>query len=204
MLWTLAVPHTCSLYRLGDVGIQSCKFGRDNMVNGSINIDDAGNPGADSGSEFLSPSRKSWTAVIIPESVASLVSKAMSIPIPMFADEGLSSAGTSIDLPNWGDVVAEQKVAFCTSKQRHEIQIADFVAFAIVRTQWILAQQTLGKPPSRGDLEFLKTTSDFNVLNLPAVMFSVENISREALEFFLQRDRRDKGLPSRPRKPGQH
>src|SRR5262245_31677804 len=47
------------------------------MVQGSINIDDAGNPGAESGSEFLSETRKSWTAVIIPSSIAGDVSTAM-------------------------------------------------------------------------------------------------------------------------------
>jgi hypothetical protein len=45
------------------------------MIQGSINIDDAGNP--DSGSEFLSETRKSWTAVIIPSSVARDVSTEM-------------------------------------------------------------------------------------------------------------------------------
>jgi hypothetical protein len=287
------------------------------MVQGSINIDDAGNPGADSGSDFLSPTRKSWTAVIIPSSMASEISAAMDIfltgvrgefgvqeihftdiysgrgvwrgvaiakrieifelmkgimesfslpvvhrtvsaetlndhhetvsrfkpapgswwniqdiphfgflllcsnvsqhlrglcaefpqdfklPLRTYVDEGIANAGTFIELPNWGDVIESQKVLFCNSKDRAEIQIADFAAFSISRTQWIMAQQKLGQSVSRGDLEFLKTTSNFNILNLPKVEFSIENISRESFEFFLSRDRREKDLSGRPRKfPG--
>jgi hypothetical protein len=47
------------------------------MAQGSINIDDAGNPGVESGSEFLSKTRKSWTAVIIPSSIARDISTVM-------------------------------------------------------------------------------------------------------------------------------
>ena len=47
------------------------------MVTGCIYVDDAGNPGAESGSDFLSSSRKSWTAVIVPSSVADAVEVGM-------------------------------------------------------------------------------------------------------------------------------
>ena len=284
------------------------------MIQGSINIDDAGNPGADSGSDFLSQTRKSWTAVIIPSSIAHEISAMMDIfltgvrdefgvqelhftdiysgrgawkgvaiakrieifelmkgifesrslpvvhqtvsaetlndhqeifsrfkpapgswwnikdvshlsflflcstvskhlrelsaecpqdfklPLPTFVDEGIAKAGTSIALPNWGDVIEGQKILFGNSKDRPELQIADFAAFSISRTQWVMAQQKLGKSVSRGDLEFLKTTSNLNILNLPKVAFSIDNISRESFELVLSRDRSEKGLPSRPRK----
>lgn len=287
------------------------------MVQGSINIDDSGNPGADSGSDFLSSTRKSWTAVIVPSSIANDISVAMDIfnagvrdefgaeelhftdiyggrgvwkgveltkriqifglmrnivesfalpivhqtasaetlndhrktlspfkrlpgswwdpgniahfgllflcwnvsqylkqfgadcpgdfklPFHTYIDEGLAKAGTSIELPNWGDVFEDQKIMFCKSKDRAELQIADFAAFSISRTQWIMAHQTVGKEVSKGDLEFLRTTSGFNVLNLPKIEFSTDNISRESFEFVLSRDRHEKGLPNRPRKfPG--
>lgn len=284
------------------------------MVQGSINIDDAGTPGADSGSDFLSQTRKSWTAVIIPSSIAHEISEMMDIflagvtsefgvqelhftdiysgrgawkgvaiakrieifelmkgvvesralpivhqtvseetfndhqesfsrikrvpgswwnikdvshfgflvlcsniskhlrelsaqhpqdfklPLPTFVDEGIAKAGASIALPNWGNVIEGQKALFENSKDRPELQIADFAAFSISRTQWVMMQQELGKPVSRGDQEFLKTTSKFNILNLPRVAFSIDNISREGFEFVLSRDRLEKGLPSRPRK----
>ncbi len=282
------------------------------MARGSIYVDDAGNPGADSGSDFLSSSRKSWTAVIVPSSVADEVAKlmdifltgvrgdfdaselhfteiysgrgvwkdvavekrieifdlmkhileALSLPIvhqtaseetlndhqitlskftrapgawwdikdvshfgflmlcskvsryisemhedgpedfvlsmPLFVDEGLAKAGVSVELPNWANVIEGPRAQFCNSKEMPGIQIADFAAFAISRTQWIMAQQELGVPPKKGDLKFLELTSGFNLLNLPIIEFSADNLSREAYEVMLARDRRMKGLASRP------
>lgn len=49
------------------------------MTSGAIYVDDSGNPGADSGSDFLPSSRKSWTAVIVPSVVADKVRVAMDI-----------------------------------------------------------------------------------------------------------------------------
>lgn len=282
------------------------------MVTGCIYVDDAGNPGAESGSDFLSSSRKSWTAVIVPSSVAGAVEVGMGmflkgvrgefgaselhftdiysgrgvwedvaiikrieifdlmkgilesfslpivhqtaseellhdhervfsrlvkspnsrwdiknvshlgflllcsnlsryiaelhkqgpkdfiLPMPLMVDEGIAKEGGSIDLPNWGSVIAGQKALFSTSKDTPGIQIADFAAFAISRTQWILAQQKIGSPVKRGDLEFLKMTSGLNILNLPMLPFWPNNISKEAYESTLEEDRRMKGLPSRP------
>jgi Protein of unknown function (DUF3800) len=122
------------------------------------------------------------------------------LPLPAYVDEGLAKAGTCIGLPNWGDVIEGQKVLFCGSRENVGIQIADFAAFAISRTQWITIQQKLGEPVSKGDMLFLKTTARLNVLNLPMVAFSTDNLSRESYEFFLSRDRQEKGLPARPRK----
>jgi hypothetical protein len=282
---------------------------------GSIYIDDSGNPGADSGSDFLSPTRKSWTAVIVPSPIAHDVTTVMdvflagvkndfgaselhftdiysgrgvwenvpvakrieifdlmkhllsrfalpivhqtvseetlndhpgireklvrpagwwwdpantshfgflvlcfnlcaylrqmnqdtpaefSLPMPLFVDEGLAAAGTTIGLPGWGDVIEGQRAHFCDSANSPGIQIADFAAFAIARTQWIMVQQRVGRAIKKGDLEFLKTTSDLNLVNLPKVAVSPENISKEAYEFLLSRDRRKKGLPPRPKVP---
>lgn len=284
------------------------------MVHGAINIDDSGNPGVESGSDFLSSTRKSWTAVIIPPGIANEASMSLKIflrgvkdefgadelhftdiysgrnawksvpirkrveifelmasimesfalpvihqtistesfndhtntlsriqrapgswwdikdishfgflllcsnvakylremtsefpkdfqlPLPAFVDEGLAKAGTSIELPNWGDVFEGQRVSFCDSRDNAGVQVADFAAFSISRTQWIISQQVLGEKVSRGDLEFLKTAGRLNVLNLPTFAFSVENLSREGFEFILSRDRKEKGLPRRPSK----
>ena len=50
-----------------------------------IYIDDAGNPGASSPSVFLSESRKSWAAIIIPQEIADEVEVAMRL----FLDEAV-------------------------------------------------------------------------------------------------------------------
>jgi hypothetical protein len=283
-------------------------------MDGAIYIDDAGNPGAASGSDFLSGSRKSWTAVVVPSSIANDVSTAMTmflagvqqdfgadelhftdiysgrgvwesvevarrleifdlmkmivnkfalpifhqtvseetfldnqvalsvyakvpgspwdikdvshfgflilcsrmaknlrdlsfsspsdfvLPMPLFVDEGIGKAGTDIPLPNWGDVFDGQNARFRTSHEMAGIQIADFAAFAISRTQWIMVQQKLGTPIKRGDLEFLSLTAGFNSVDLPLVGFSPENISKEAYEFVLSQYRRANGLSLRPPK----
>ncbi len=49
------------------------------MAEGAIYVDDSGNPGAESGSEFLPSARKSWTAVIVPSVVADRVEEGMRI-----------------------------------------------------------------------------------------------------------------------------
>ena len=49
-----------------------------NINNGSIVFDDAGTPGAESKSSFLHDSRKSWCAVVIPDSVATQIDTALS------------------------------------------------------------------------------------------------------------------------------
>ena len=118
--------------------------------------------------------------------------------MPLIVDEGIAKAGVSIDLPNWGSVIAGQKALFSTSKDTPGIQIADFAAFAISRTQWIMAQQRKEASVKRGDLEFLKMTSGLNILNLPMLPFWPNNISKGAYESVLGEGRRMKGLPGRP------
>lgn len=283
-------------------------------MTGAIYVDDSGNPGADSGSDFLSSSRKSWTAVIVPSTVAEHVSTAMgiflagvqeefgadelhfmeiyggkgawknvsvekridifdhmrmivegfqlpiihqtvseetfadhhqafsnmkrangawwnikdiahfgflllcsqvshhlknfqqkspsdfSLPFPLLVDEGIAKSGTDISLPNWGDAIEGPVARFRDSKDVPGIQIADFVAFAIARTQWIMVHQKLGKATKEGDLRFLTLTSGFNLLNLPMLRFSPENLSKDAYEFALSRDRQKKGLTPRPKR----
>jgi len=280
-------------------------------MGGAIYVDDSGTPGSKSGSDFLSSSRKSWTAVIVPDSVAVQVSTGMDIfltgvreefgadelhfmeiyggrgiwkqvplekriaifdsmqmiverfqfpivhqtvsdwtlkdhpttmvkklgewwnpqdishfgflylcsqvakhlrehqldfpdefplPMPLYVDEGLAKAGTDIKLPNWSDAIEGPVAHFRTSKDMPGIQIADFAAFTISRTQWIMAQQKLGETPSRGDLLFLQITGGFNVLNLPKTTLARDNISKEAYEFVLSRDRQNKGLTPRPKR----
>lgn len=121
-------------------------------------------------------------------------------PLPMFADEGLAVAGASIPLPNWEDVIAGPSVNFATSQEIAGIQIADFAAFTITRTQWIVVQRELGTPVSRAEEEFLSYGAGLNIVNLPKYAASKINLSKDSYEFFLERDRVAKGLPRKPRK----
>ncbi|MCZ0963234.1 DUF3800 domain-containing protein [Paracoccus sp. EF6] len=282
-------------------------------VRPGIYVDDSGNPGTDSGSIHLSKTRKSWTAVIIPPSLARVCSQIMdiflkgikqdhcatelhftdifsgrgvwkkvdiedrikmfrlmasfvarmelpivhvttsqetlndhslffkgirldsnqfwdiSVPrfgflrccleiseyaremrayghpdfndtLPMFADEGLAVAGSIIPLPNWGDVIYGPSVRFSRSQDVAGIQIADFAAFTISRTQWIVAQRRFGTPVSRSDEEFLRYGAELNVVNLPRVSVQKTHLSKEHLESILEQDRISKGLTSKPLK----
>ena len=281
------------------------------MFSGCIYIDDAGNPGTESGSDYLSSSRKSWTAVIVPTSIAKAVEMSMELflkgvknefgaselhftdiysgrgiwkevaidkrieifdlmknilesfslpivhqtaseetihenknvfanwvksptsrwdihdvshlgflklcsnlsrhiqklqkqdpkdfklPLPLVVDEGIAKAGARLDLPNWGSVISGQKAQFSNSKDTPGIQIADFAAFVISRTQWIMAKQEQESSIKRGDLAFLKLTTGLNILNLPELPFWSNHISKQAYESALDEDRRIKGLQVR-------
>jgi hypothetical protein len=121
-------------------------------------------------------------------------------PLPLFADEGLAVAGADIPLPNWGDVVEGPSVRFDKSQDVAGIQIADFTAFTISRTQWIIAKRRLGTPLSRSDEEFLSYGKGLNIVNLPMVSVEKTQLSKEHLEEMLQQDRISKGLPRKPSK----
>jgi hypothetical protein len=49
------------------------------VMGGAIYADDSGNPGVESGSVFLPADRKSWTAVIVPTTIAGHVEQGMKI-----------------------------------------------------------------------------------------------------------------------------
>lgn len=59
------------------------------------------------------------------------------LPFPLFADEGILPAGRDRALPNWADLIEGSKVRFRNSADGPGLQLADFAAFAINRTQWI-------------------------------------------------------------------
>ncbi len=282
------------------------------LLSGSIYVDDSGNPGADSGSDYLSASRKSWTAVIVPSSVAAATNMAMRIfldgvlsefgadelhfteifsgqgiwkkvpvarraelisimgdmmrklslpivhqtvsdetlldhpalretlqalqvtdwnlkdghhvgllmlcyqvarcvremhrdkpenvrlPMPMVADEGLSPAGGSRRLPNWADVIEGPAVSFRRSVDVPGIQLADFAAFTIMRSQWIAARRTTGTELSQADAVMLRAAARLNVLNLSMRSLDPRELGKKSYERWLADDRTSKGLPPRP------
>lgn len=285
------------------------------MEAGAVYVDDSGNPGQETGSDFLPPSRKSWTGVIVPSVVAADVMTAMdmflkgvrndfgvkelhftdvfsgkgqwkgvpvarrievfdlmsglmgsfdlpvihittseetlldhaetwarlklkegewwnladishlgflrlcsvvarylrrfcqdapdefSFPMPLFVDEGLMKAGGKAGLPNWGDVFRGPRAEFCRSSEVPGIQLADFAAFSLTRSQWITVKHETGRPVSDSEREFLRTTSQLNVLNLAWIQVQDNEFGRERYEEILSADRIEKGLsPRHPRK----
>lgn len=119
-------------------------------------------------------------------------------PMPVYVDEGLAKAGSEIDLPNWEDAIEGGKLRFGRSVDNPGLQLADYGAFTIARTQWLPAKQEKGKPVTAGDLHMMKLSGRLNLFNLDKVVIDPTTYSREDYEEFLIQDRVRKGLPRRP------
>lgn len=82
----------------------------------------------------------------------------------VFIDEGFKKNGIAIRIPIFQDVFADSQICFAKSSSIHPIQLADFAAFSLNRTQ------ILGGRDSRSplDQEFLKILSPlaFNYVNI--------------------------------------
>ncbi|MBY3101305.1 DUF3800 domain-containing protein [Rhizobium laguerreae] len=283
---------------------------QDAIIRGAIYVDDSGNPGAESGSDFLPSARKSWTAVIVPSVIAAHVQAGMDIflngvrgefgvaelhfteifsnkgawrrvsverraevinlmadvmaklglpivhqtvadftmldhakrliegrtgdwdledishlgllmlcsgvsrhirtmagdspddfnlPFPLYMDEGIMPAGGQRTLPNWGDVIEGPKACFRNSADVAGLQLADFAAFVINRSQWISATRTLG-PISPAEDVILRAAAGLNIVNLPFHSVAPEEFGRETYEERLVADRVANGLTPRPSK----
>ncbi|WP_312367026.1 DUF3800 domain-containing protein [Ensifer sp.] len=277
-------------------------------MGGAIYADDSGNPGADSGSVFLPGDRKSWTAVIVPTTIAEHVEQGMkifiegvhgefgvdelhfteiysgtgawstvspqrraevidlmahvmsklalpivhqtvndftmldhpqsqypnrvgdwdlenlsqlallmlcsgvthhirsmrdqgpedfSLPFPLFVDEGIIPAGRERALPNWGDVIQGPRVSFRKSSELAGLQLADFAAFIISRSQWIAVKRSPG-PISQADQVILKAGAGLNILNLPFQKVTPETFGKEEYEAWQSASRISKGLAPQP------
>lgn len=280
------------------------------ILTGAIYFDDSGNPGAQSGSDFLPSSRKAWTAVIVPSPVAEKVQEGMEIflngvrgefgvdelhfteifsgkglwkevavderariievmsrliwtfylpivhqsvseftradhpitarpfrsgdwdtadlshfgllllcsevskqlrelrnlgpdnfelPFALYADEGILPAGRDRALPNWADVIEGPHVRFRNSADIAGLQLADFAAFIINRSQWIAATREPGRPISMAEQVILDASANLNVLNFELQSIPIEDFGRAGYEDRLSADRLAKGLAPRPR-----
>ena len=119
-------------------------------------------------------------------------------PLPAFVDEGLAKAGCEVGLPNWEDAIEGKRLTFDRSVDNPGLQLADFGAFTIAKSQWLSAKQEKGTPVSSSDLHIMKISGRLNLFNLDKVVIDPNTYSREDYEDFLMRDRVRKGLPKRP------
>lgn len=288
------------------------EVGADALTRGAIYVDDSGNPGVDSGSDFLPSSRKSWTAVIVPSSIAPSVEAAMSIflagvlrdyganelhftdiwsgvgpwksvdvedrarvigimtdlmgaysfpivhqtvsedtfadhrdlreslagaragdwkldridqfgllalcsnvsrhvldlkakgpadfdlPLPLFVDEGVLPAGRERPLPNWGTAIKGQRACFRSSSDLAGLQLADFAAFVITRSQWEVVKRKQRPAFTKAEAAILRAASVLNVLNLSIRSTTSRELGRATYEGWMQEDREAKGLTRRP------
>jgi Protein of unknown function (DUF3800) len=119
-------------------------------------------------------------------------------PLPVIIDQGLAKPGAIRKLGRWGDTFRNSSVEFRESHGDPFLQLADFAAFAIARSQWLLGKGNL-KPR---DIDFLRIVSSQRlcIINLPSVSISPEEHTTADFDDFLKRDRRAKGLPDDPPK----
>ncbi|MBI4459184.1 MAG: DUF3800 domain-containing protein [Acidobacteria bacterium] len=116
--------------------------------------------------------------------------------LPVIIDEGLVKSGVVVELPHWADSFRKGRVEFRKSHECAFLQLADFAAFAISRTQWLLAKGNL----KRHDVRFLEIVSNERlcVINLPSAPISLDNHTAANYDRYMKRDRRAKGLPDDP------
>tara|TARA_B110001469_G_C9424430_1_gene216173 strand:- start:154 stop:597 length:444 start_codon:yes stop_codon:yes gene_type:complete len=119
-------------------------------------------------------------------------------PFPTFIDEGLIKAGSIIELPEWKRTFKNQQIMSVRSVDNIGIQLADFAAFCIARSQWIMAKTDPGKLLTQADQHIFSCVSKFNAPNLAWFKVDPKNFSRDTYEFVLMRDRKNRGLKFKP------
>jgi hypothetical protein len=122
------------------------------------------------------------------------------LPFPLYVDEGIMPAGGERKLPNWSDVIEGPRACFRRSSDVPGIQLADFAAFAITRSQWIAVKRKPEPVLGRADELILRAAAGLNILNLPMRWTTPADLGRESYEQSLSADRVAKGLSPRPRR----
>ena len=112
----------------------------------------------------------------------------------------LMKAGTEIKFDIWQDHFSEGQVAFQSSSCIPFLQLADFAAFSISRTQWLAGRGDLNDR----DIEFMRIVSAdrFQLINLPLAALDPNKHKTEDYDEMQRESRVQKGLPREPPKNG--
>lgn len=107
-------------------------------------------------------------------------------------DEGFRPVGRAIEVPNLGHVFHRSRLFTVSSSDFYPIQLADFAAFCIGRTQWLLTKDTR----SRTDDAFLEIMADLrlNIINLTEVEVDCGSWTHHDYERMIDQDRKEKRL----------
>jgi hypothetical protein len=124
----------------------------------------------------------------------------LSKPFPTFIDEGLVKAGSEIELMRWHESFLNAKITSVRSKDSFGIQLADFAAFCISRSQWIMGKIDPGKGLNEADKHILSISGKLNLWNLDKFEVDHSTFSRKNYEFIMMKDRKEKGLNHKPSK----
>ncbi len=116
-------------------------------------------------------------------------------PTPAYTalDEGFRPAGRAIRVPNFDSVMQAGCLYTVRSSDFLPLQLADFAAFCVARTQWLLTKEKR----SNADDQFLQIMDGFhlNVVNLPEASIDLNSWNRRDYERVIDQDRREKELP---------
>lgn len=113
--------------------------------------------------------------------------------LPVYVDEGIVKAGAELRFESWKDMFEGGRIRFQKSHLVAGLQLADFAAFVIGRTQWLQSKSEL-KPRDKRFLEIL-SDNDLFLVNLPKVAIDLNNWSNSDYDEYLRLDRIAKGLP---------
>jgi hypothetical protein len=113
-------------------------------------------------------------------------------PAYVVLDEGFRPAGRAIQVGSLGSAFQRNSIYTASSSDFCPVQLADFAAFCISRTQWLMAKERR----SPADDAFLKIIASLrlNVTNLPETVADLATWTPRDYERCIDDDRRAKGL----------
>lgn len=114
------------------------------------------------------------------------------MPSFVVLDEGFRQAERSIEIPNWDAVLHNSSIYTASSASFFPIQLADYAAFCVARSQWLLSKEKR----SRADDAFLQIIADIriNVVNIPEAIVDLSNWTPQEYGRLIEHDRERKGL----------
>lgn len=110
----------------------------------------------------------------------------------VFVDEGLKKAGRIYEVPSLSEHFVGGKIHFESSEIIFPIQLADYAAFCLNKTQMIISKAE----KTDLDITLMKIfeSADFNFLNIPKIQVDLRKFSSEDFDEFHRKDRISKGL----------
>jgi len=126
-----------------------------------------------------------------------LAAHASEYPAPAYVvlDEGFRPADRAIEIPSFRQHFHRSSIFTARSSEFRALQLADFAAFCVSRTQWLLTKDKRSKV----DEEFMEIMAGLrlNILNLPEVSIDRQSWTPQDYERIIDEDRIQKGLSPR-------
>ena len=115
-------------------------------------------------------------------------------PLEGYIDEGILKAPSRMFIST-PDILSDGVITFINSQDSPFVQLADFAAFCIGRSQWLYAKGYF----TEYDVKFLSTISNrIFTPNLPKVEVKISQVKPGDYEAILEKDRKEKGLGEPP------